>query len=526
MDGYVGFEWSIPTAGTLVATLTPEYSYDNGTTWFTGWTTYGSATNNYVQSVTVTSGNPVGGSFFIINGVRDYRLRVSSYTSGSAIVTYRLSVVPGTNVLTAQVNTSSPTYAAATYGQLQLDTSGNLRVTLAGTSTVAATQSGTWSNFVKGTDAVGAAPTVNPIVVGGLSYVDGKVKAIETDAGGAVMMAGDFTSLSTAAAWTSATTVNTALTMTNMSEYANVNFQLNFSGTLTGGQIVFEASEDGTNWSLMDFQPVAGTASANTIYLSGQTGTNIYQMFTGGIANIRARLSVAVTGTGNVVVAGRGTLFGSEGIVTVQTAGGLQVYGSGTAGSPAGGLLTVQGQTGMTPLKVDGSGVTQPVSGTVAASQSGTWSIASITNSSGSAGSPGSTALTVQGISGATPVVVSSPVAQATGGGTSTYTYIATASTNSTNVKASAGQVYSISGFNATTYNVYFKLYNKASAPTVGTDSIFWQMGIPAGGGFTISFPTPLTFGSGIGFGITKANTAADTTATLASDCTVNIQYA
>lgn len=37
-----------------------------------------------------------------------------------------------------------------------------------------------------------------------------------------------------------------------------------------------------------------------------------------------------------------------------------------TAGAPSADVLTIQGATGMTPVKVDGSGFTQPVSGTVA----------------------------------------------------------------------------------------------------------------------------------------------------------------
>lgn len=46
----------------------------------------------------------------------------------------------------------------------------------------------------------------------------------------------------------------------------------------------------------------------------------------------------------------------------------------GTAGSPSSDVITVQGITSMTALKVDGSAVTQPVSGTIAATQSGNWS--------------------------------------------------------------------------------------------------------------------------------------------------------
>jgi hypothetical protein len=47
----------------------------------------------------------------------------------------------------------------------------------------------------------------------------------------------------------------------------------------------------------------------------------------------------------------------------------------GTAGTASADVLTVQGIASMTALKVDGSAVTQPVSGTVAANQGGTWTV-------------------------------------------------------------------------------------------------------------------------------------------------------
>ena len=56
--------------------------------------------------------------------------------------------------------------------------------------------------------------------------------------------------------------------------------------------------------------------------------------------------------------------------VNIQDGGNtITVDGSGTAGTPAGGVLTVQGVTSMTALKVDGSAVTQPISGTVTVTQ-------------------------------------------------------------------------------------------------------------------------------------------------------------
>lgn len=50
----------------------------------------------------------------------------------------------------------------------------------------------------------------------------------------------------------------------------------------------------------------------------------------------------------------------------------------GTAGSASADVITVQGISSMTPLLVNGSGSTQPVSGTVTANQGGTWNITNI----------------------------------------------------------------------------------------------------------------------------------------------------
>lgn len=57
----------------------------------------------------------------------------------------------------------------------------------------------------------------------------------------------------------------------------------------------------------------------------------------------------------------------------------------GTAGTASADVITVQGIASMTALKVDGSAVTQPISGTVTANQGGTWNV---TNVSGTVSLP------------------------------------------------------------------------------------------------------------------------------------------
>jgi hypothetical protein len=208
-------------------------------------------------------------------------------------------------------------------------------------------------------------------------------------------------------------------------------------------------------------------------------------------------------------------------------------------------------------LRVDGSNVTQPVSGTfwqatqpvsgtVTSNQGGSnWSVNLVqangttldTNSGNkSAGTvrvviatdqpaltnaqpvsqsgawtvqPGNTANT-------TPWLVSDIPSTAPG---SSYSRIkAAASTNSTNLKASAGVVLGYCFYNNTASAKYFKFYDKASAPTVGTDTPAFTVIIPASGGANIEFATGIPFANGIGYGITGAVTDADTTNTAADD--------
>ena len=75
----------------------------------------------------------------------------------------------------------------------------------------------------------------------------------------------------------------------------------------------------------------------------------------------------------------------------------------GTAGTPSADVLTVQGVTSMTALKVDGTGGSFPISGTVTANQGGApWTV----TGTGTAGSAATGVLTVQGIASMTKLLV------------------------------------------------------------------------------------------------------------------------
>jgi hypothetical protein len=102
------------------------------------------------------------------------------------------------------------------------------------------------------------------------------------------------------------------------------------------------------------------------------------------------------------------------------------------------------------------------------------------------------------------------------------------ATTNATSVKASAGDLYKITGFNtAAATKRYLKLYNKASAPTVGTDTPVMTISLAAASPFDFSFAGGHYFSTGIAYAITGAAADADTTAIVAGDIEcLNLTYA
>lgn len=117
-----------------------------------------------------------------------------------------------------------------------------------------------------------------------------------------------------------------------------------------------------------------------------------------------------------------------------------------------------------------------------------------------------------------------------TAGGATPYKLVSAATTNATSVKASAGTVYMITASNVNAAVRYLKLYNKASAPTVGTDTPVLTYAIPgntAGAGTNIPIPNVgINFSTGIALALTTEATDAGTTAVAANEIVVNLAYA
>ncbi len=116
-----------------------------------------------------------------------------------------------------------------------------------------------------------------------------------------------------------------------------------------------------------------------------------------------------------------------------------------------------------------------------------------------------------------------------TSGGLSTTSFISTAAVQTTQIKGSAGQIYAIEFFNVGAAAVYVRLYNQTGAPA-STDgaNIIWRGMVPgntAGSGFVKSWPQGIACGTGIGWRVTGAVADNDTTVLAANQVFGNIEY-
>ena len=100
------------------------------------------------------------------------------------------------------------------------------------------------------------------------------------------------------------------------------------------------------------------------------------------------------------------------------------------------------------------------------------------------------------------------------------------ASQDATLVKNGAATLYGIKGYNASASIRYLKLYNKASAPTVGTDTPRLTLALPPAAAFAFDWPQGLAFATGLGFGLVTAAADNSTASVTAGDVVgLNIEY-
>jgi hypothetical protein len=280
-------------------------------------------------------------------------------------------------------------------------------------------------------------------------------------------------------------------------------------GTAPGAVEVF-----GVNAFVTNTVPVS-LGSGAIFEVSATTGANtktnpLFANITDGTNDLTAALSAWGTApTGTEVMGINADLF-INGVLASAAASGVQKVG--IVGN-AGAVFDAAGQNASSPANevlIGGQFNTSPTTIT-----SGNMSPLQLN-------SAGQLLVACTGCSAASTV---SLVPEATGGLSAKH-FVAAASDNATNLKAGAGQIYSIDGYNNAAYPVYFKLYNSASSPTgCGATNLFKVVGLQAGTQHTLQSEEGYALGTGIGYCLTKGIADSDDTAVLLSDATVDIGY-
>lgn len=109
---------------------------------------------------------------------------------------------------------------------------------------------------------------------------------------------------SSTATWTSATAVNTALTVATTG-YGTANVSIQIPATVTAGVITLEVSDDNSVWYPAGAVRVDNGVQESVIQLADMPGlvnNRMWAVSTDAQTQVRVRLSTVITGSGNVVV--------------------------------------------------------------------------------------------------------------------------------------------------------------------------------------------------------------------------------
>jgi hypothetical protein len=112
-----------------------------------------------------------------------------------------------------------------------------------------------------------------------------------------------------------------------------------------------------------------------------------------------------------------------------------------------------------------------------------------------------------------------------TSGGANVYRRVGLSSTGLL-IRGSATTVYGWHLANISAATVFVKLYNMATAPTVGTHTPHMTIFVPSSQAVQVSVPQGVAFGTGLGIGATTGMLDNNTTAPSANSVLANIFYA
>jgi uncharacterized protein YwbE len=242
------------------------------------------------------------------------------------------------------------------------------------------------------------------------------------------------------------------------------------TGTYTGA-LTLQATVDGAAWVTVGGSPFINVNTAGALATITSALQSVFQAEVGGFVKARITGLAAMTGTATV---------------SLRT-------------SPAASLVALDAAL-PTGANVVG-----------AVTQSGTWTV-----------QPGNTANTTPWLATVTGTATTTPATTTT----TAATLSSAATTNATSVKATAGTIYSISASNVGAGAAFLKIFNLATAPTVGTSVPFLTIPIAASGVVNLTFGAQgFRMATGIAFCITNLVADADTTVIAAAQVKVAIGY-
>lgn len=203
------------------------------------------------------------------------------------------------------------------------------------------------------------------------------------------------------------------------------------------------------------------------------------------------------------------------------------VGGTGTAGTAASNVLTVQGIASMTPLAEN---ITQVLGSPISATNGLFTNVLQGNAALSTTNGLYSNLLQGNAVLSITNPTFNRPVATATGGGSTTGNIVAN-NTTAVVVKGSAGTLYGAQLYGIGSAPAYLKIYNATSA-TCGSGTPVKRLMIPAastaanGAGSNIAFgDVGVDFSTGITYCVTTGIADNDTTAPAASTYLVNLDW-
>lgn len=306
--------------------------------------------------------------------------------------------------------------------------------------TLAVTQSGAWSVSTTGTTDVSGSVSIT-----GTPTVSAAITSLPSITG-AVTLSGTSNAVNATLVGTPSVSVSGVALDGTLTSGSQKSIQRGGAkGSTTAADVT--STSQGTDHQAIDVTIYASGSAINPTQIRALTSADVVSAAQSGA------WSVSIAGTPTVTVGNSSIAITAASLpLPSGAATSAKQPALGTAGTASADVLTVQGIASMTALKVDGSAVTQPISGTVTVgnsslpvTQSGTWTVATsgTTTVSGSVSITGTPSVTVSGVALDATLTGGSQVSQLRSGakGTSSAALV-TSTAEGSNNQALDVQIY------------------------------------------------------------------------------------